>query len=196
MALTITKLKTWKDPKYTRGCLEVPPPGSWKMPAADYTLAAGETLRPHKGSTLTALELPLSFTKMFPMSYLYIEATDGNGSVKLFGWIDNVTQIATSAEAVRIEWSVDWWRSFSGSVTFGSGLITRCNNNTYRRPMTNSPRYKKKAAETPLFPITVSTNTSAERSQLWVIVILLETVTVMSGGERHLRTDQHILARS
>ena len=182
MALTINKLKMWKDPNYTQGCVEVPPAGSWKMPAADYTLAAGETLRPHKGSTLTSLELPLSFTKLFPMSYLYIEASDGNGSVKLFGWIDNVTQIATSAEAVRIDWSVDWWRSFSGSATFGMGLVTRCNDGTYKRPRTVSPRYKKKAAETPLFPITVSTTTTSERSQLWVIVLVHETSMVMNGG--------------
>ena len=182
MALTISKLKMWKDPKYTQGCIEVPPAGSWKMPAADYTLAAGETLRPHKGSTLTSLELPLSFTKLFPMSYLYIEASDGNGSVKLFGWIDSVTQIATSAEAVRIDWSVDWWRSFSGSATFGMGLITRCASSTYKRPRTLSPRYKKKAAETPLFPITASTTTTGERSQLWVIVLVHETAMTMNGG--------------
>lgn len=182
MALTISKLKMWKDPKYTQGCIEVPPAGSWKMPAADYTLDAGETLRPHKGSTLTSLELPLSFTKLFPMSYLYIEASDGNGSVKLFGWIDSVTQIASSAEAVRIDWSVDWWRSFSGSATFGMGLIMRCGNSTYKRPRTLSPRYKKKASETPLFPITVSTTTTGERSQLWAIVLVHETRIVMDGN--------------
>lgn len=143
MALTISKLKMWKDPKYTRGSIEIPPAGSKKLPASpDYTLAAGETLRPHKGSTLTSLQLPLSFTELFDMSYLYIEASDGKGSISLFGWIESVTQIASSAEAVQIDWTVDWWRSYSGSMTFGRALITRCGNATYKRPYSVTPRYR------------------------------------------------------
>ena len=108
MPLTITKLKMWKDPGYTRRCVEVPPVGSKKLPTPDYTMADSETLRPHKGSTLTNLNLPLSFTQLFGMSYLYIEASDGAGSVSLFGWIDSITQRSTSYEGVTINWSVDW----------------------------------------------------------------------------------------
>ena len=143
MALTISKLKMWKDPGYTRGCLEVPPAGSKKLPATpDYELAASETLRPHKGSTLTELHLPLSFTECFDMSYLYIEASDGKGSVSLFGWIDSITQRSTSAEGITILWSVDWWRSYSGSVTWGAGRIKRCSDATRKRPVTIQPRYR------------------------------------------------------
>lgn len=141
MALTISKLKMWKDPGYTRGCLEVPPAGSLKLPAVpDYTLAADETLRPHKGSTLTELHLPLSFTQTFGMSYLYIEATDGAGSVSLFGWITSIDQRSTAAEGITIRWDVDWWRSYSGSVTFGRGVITKTSSDTYKRPMPSRPR--------------------------------------------------------
>ena len=135
MALTITKLKMWKDPGYTRGCLEVPPAGSKKLPATpDYTLAAGDTLRPHKGSTLTELHLPLSFTQVFDMSYLYIEASDGAGSVKLFGWITGVYQRSSSAEGVTIIWDVDYWRSYSGSAVFGKGRMIRTSDSSKRRP--------------------------------------------------------------
>lgn len=141
MALTITKLKMWKDPGYTRGCLEVPPAGSKKLPTPDYSSATDETLRPHKGSTLTELHLPLSFTECFNMSYLYIEASDGKGSVSLFGWIDSVTQRSTSAEGVTIMWSVDWWRSYSGSVTWGKGTVTKTGNATYKRPGEMRPRF-------------------------------------------------------
>ena len=140
MALTITKLKMWKDPKYTRNCLEVPPAGSVKLPAPDYTLAADQTLRPHKGSTLTELHLPLSFTQTFGMSYLYIEATDGAGSVSLFGWITSIDQRSTAAEGITIRWDVDWWRSYSGSITWGSGIVKRCNDSTYKRPYPTHPR--------------------------------------------------------
>ena len=146
MALTITKLKMWKDPGYTRGCLEVPPAGSKKLPTPDYTSAADETLRPHKGSTLTELHLPLSFTECFDMSYLYIEASDGKGSVSLFGWIDSVTQRSTSAEGITILWSVDWWRSYSGSVTWGAGRIRRCTDSGLRRPIGLQPRYRTAAS--------------------------------------------------
>lgn len=142
MPLTITKLKMWKDPKYTRGCLEVPPVGSKKLPAPDYVSANDETLRPRKGSTLTSLELPLSYTQVFDMSYLYIEASDGSGIIKLFGWIDTVTLIATSSDAVRIDWSVDWWRSFSDTVTFGAGRISRCSDSSRKRPVGIQPRYR------------------------------------------------------
>ena len=131
----------WKDPKYTKGCVEVPPAGSKKLPAPDYTLPATETLRPHKDSTLTQLNLPLSFTATFGMSYLYIEATDGAGSVSLFGWIDSITQRSTSNEGITLNWTVDWWRSYSGSVTWGAGIVTKCTNGTYKRPYRTQPRY-------------------------------------------------------
>ena len=141
MALTISKLKMWKDPGYTRNCLEIPPAGSKKLPAPDYTSAADETLRPHKGSTLTELHLPLSFTQTFGMSYLYIEASDGAGSVSLFGWITSIDQRSTAAEGVTIRWDVDWWRSYSGDITWGSGIIRHCNDSAYKRPYRTRPRY-------------------------------------------------------
>ena len=148
MALTISKLKMWKDPGYTRGCLEVPPMGSKKLPATpDYSLAASDTLRPHKGSTLTELHLPLSFTQVFGMSYLYIEATDGAGTVNLFGWITSVDQRSTSAEGVTIRWDVDWWRSFSGDATYTHLHVTKTNDSNYSRPLNTRPRrwvYKDK----------------------------------------------------
>lgn len=144
MALTITKLKMWKDPGYTRNCLEVPPAGSFKLPAVpDYSTAASETLRPHKGSTLTELHLPLSYSQVFSMSYLYIEATDGAGTVKLFGWITSIDQRSTSAEGVTIRWDVDWWRSFSGDVTWGSGIVKKCSDASYKRPYKVQPRFRK-----------------------------------------------------
>ena len=166
MALTISKLKMWKDPKYTRNCLEVPPAGSKKLPAPDYTLAADQTLRPHKGSTLTELHLPLSFTQTFGMSYLYIEATDGAGSVSLFGWITSIDQRSTAAEGVTIRWDVDWWRSYSGSITWGSGIVTRCNDSTYKRPYPTHPRRWKISNMTP-----IANNYSAP----WVCVVYNKT---------------------
>lgn len=144
MPLTISKLKMWKNPGYTRGCLEIPPAGSKLLPAVpDYISPVGETLRPRKGSTLTSIELPLSYSETFEMSYLYMEASDGKGSIALFGWIDSVEIIATAEEAVRISWSVDWWRSYSGDAVFGRGNITKCGNSAYKRPYRTEPRMWK-----------------------------------------------------
>lgn len=123
--LTITKLKMWKNPGYTRGCVEIPPVSSKRLPSPDFTSGTGVTYRPRKNSTLTALELPLNYTQLFDMSYLYIEASDGAGSVSLFGWIESIEQTASSESAVLIRWSVDWWRSYSGNVTFGFGIVKR-----------------------------------------------------------------------
>ena len=143
MALTITKLKMWKDPGYTQGCTEVPPAGSKKLPTPDYTLDTGQTLRPRKNSTLTALELPLNFSAVFEMSYLYLEASDGAGNLALFGWIESIEQTASSEAAVLIRWNVDWWRSYSADVTWGIGRITRCSDASLRRPPDFTPRYNK-----------------------------------------------------
>ena len=135
MALTISKLKMWKDPGYTRGCLEVPPAGSKKLPATpDYVLPVSETLRPHKATTLTELHLPISYSQVFDMSYLYIEASDGAGSVKLFGWITGIYQRSTGADGVTIIWDVDYWRSYSGSAVFGKGRMIRTSDSSKRRP--------------------------------------------------------------
>lgn len=142
MPLTITKLKMWKDPGYTRECVEVPPRGSWKMPSADYV--SSEDLRPRKGSTLTAVELPLPYLQVMDMSYLYIEVEDGvtptPNTVKLFGWIVSIEETASSNEAVRITWTVDYWRTYSGSAVFGAGTVTRCPDGTYKRPYQTQPR--------------------------------------------------------
>lgn len=181
MALTITKLKMWKDPGYTRGCLEVPPVGSKKLPAVpDYSLAASDTLRPHKGSTITELHLPLSFTQVFGMSYLYIEATDGAGSVSLFGWITSVEQRSTSAEGVTIRWDVDWWRSFSGDVTWGSGIVKKCSDASYKRPYKVQPRFRKFSSSD---IIKLSRVYSTNKHYYTVII----TTVITNNGNSHIQ---------
>ena len=141
--LTITKLKMWKDPGYTQGCTEVPPAGSKKLPAPDYTLATGQTLRPRKNSTLTAVELPISYLEVFDMSYLYMEVEDAASpphTVSIFGWITAIEEIASSSEAVRITWTPDYWRTYSDRAIFGSGTVTRCTDASHKRPYPSQPR--------------------------------------------------------
>lgn len=188
--LTITKLKMWKDPGYTRNCADVPPMGSKKLPAADYTLAQGETLRPRKNSTLTALELPLSYISVFEMSYLYIEASDGNGTLALFGWITAVEQIASSEAAVRITWDVDWWRSFSGDAELKTGMIVKCPNGTYRRPYRTQPRYWRITHNYPIHDGRVPSG-KIDLS-LWVYVFTVWN-KVSSGTTTEIVTQSRIL---
>lgn len=189
MPLTITKLKMWRDPGYTRRCIEAPPVGSKKLPTPDYVLGNDETLRPHKGSTLTDLNLPLSFTQVFEMSYLYIEASDGAGSISLFGWIDSITQRSTSYEGVTISWSVDWWRSYSGSAVFNSGRIMRTSSASLRRPPTYTPRYR---VYTKLDPLT------DEFGINWVILKVLDSnfikTLVFPAGSRVFGTVPEVVS--
>lgn len=144
MAITITKLKMWKNPGYTERCSDVPPPGSWKLPNPDYT--SSTNLRPRKDGTITSIELPLSFCQVFDMSYLYMEATDGRSpanTIKVFGWIHSVEVTASSEDAVKIDWTPDWWRTYAGSVTWGSGVVKRCSDSSHRRPSVFTPRIKR-----------------------------------------------------
>lgn len=177
MPLTITKLKMWKDPGYTRECVEVPPAGSWKMPAADYV--SSENLRPRKGSTLTAVELPLPYLQVMDMSYLYIEVEDGMtptpNTVKLFGWIVSIEEIASSNEAVRITWTVDYWRTYAGTAVFGAGKITRCTDATYKRPYLTMPRRWKATA--------MENVTFMENSNDIYIVVVYNYVKVSGSNE-------------
>lgn len=139
--LSITKLKMWKDPGYTRQCVEVPPVGSKKLPAPDYE--SSETLRPRRGALLNAVELPLSYLEVHEMSYLYMEISDGKetpNTMTVFGWILSVEETASSNEAVIIRWTPDYWRTYSDQAVFGKGTVTRCNNATYKRPFLTQPR--------------------------------------------------------
>ena len=77
------------------------------------------------------------------MSYLYLEASDGKqtpNTVKVFGWITHIEEIATANEAVRISWTPDYWRTYSNTAVFGKGTITRCANASYKRPYVTQPR--------------------------------------------------------
>ena len=190
MVLTISKLKMWKDPGYTRNCADVPPLGSKKLPAPDYASAQGETLRPHKGSTLTALELPLSYTECFEMSYLYIEASDGKGSISLFGWITSISQIASSDEAIRITWDCDWWRSYSGGADLQTGMIVKCPNATYKRPYRTQPRYWRINQAYKIR--TQSVPTSRILNCLWVYVFIVCN-KIVSGTVSEIVTQSSIL---
>lgn len=143
MVLTISKLKMWADPGYTRNCPEVPPLGSRKLPPADWASAQDVTFRPSPGSTLTSLKIPLSYTAVFRMSYLYIEASDGYANLELFGWIDSIEQSSTAAESVTINWTVDWWRSYSNNIIYKSGIITKSPIPLYKRPYRTQPRHWK-----------------------------------------------------
>ena len=143
--LTITKLKMWKNPGYTRQCQDVPPVASKKLPTPDWV--SSENLRPRKNSTLSAVELPLSYLEVFDMSYLYMEIEDGATptphTTSIFGWILSVEEIASSNQAVKIAWTPDYWRTYSDRAVFGSGIITRCDDSSHKRPYPLSPRFWK-----------------------------------------------------
>lgn len=151
--MMIKKLKMWRNPGYTEECIEIPPIGSRKLPAADWVNRKDGQfydLRPRKGSTLSKIELPLSFSATWDMSYLWMQAEDDAGTIEVFGWIRSVEQIAGSEEAVRIMWVPDYWRTCSGSVSFGRGVVTKSSDSTYKRPLSIQPRAKLYVSKTDL----------------------------------------------
>lgn len=149
--IMIKKLKMWRNPGYTEECIEIPPIGSRKLPAADWVNTKNGQfydLRPRKGSTLSKIELPLSFSATWDMSYLWMQAEDDAGTIEVFGWIRSVEQIAGSEEAVRIMWVPDYWRTCSGSVSFGKGVITKTSSDSYARPFKTQPRQRLHVSDT------------------------------------------------
>ncbi|MBO7205743.1 MAG: hypothetical protein J6V08_04930, partial [Candidatus Methanomethylophilaceae archaeon] len=179
MPITITKLKMWKNPGYTKSCIEVPPIGSKKLPAPDYTNTTN--LRPRKNSTLSAVELPLSYVEVYEMSYLYLEATDGASptphTMSVFGWVDSIEEIASSENAVRITWTPDYWRTYSQSLTFGKGVVTKISDTTYRRPLNINPRRYKYSTE-----ILISTDQTQSEVTYHRCIIF----TYVDNGSLHL----------
>ena len=171
--LSITKLKMWKDTGYNRECVEVPPPGSRKLPTPDYT--ADGLIRPHKDSTLQSLELPLKYSDVMDMSYLYVEFLDSSGpddagnAFSVFGWIMNIELIACSQDAVRIRWTPDYWRTYSSGMDLNRGIIRRVNPNTTLGRMIRRPYPVKPVMRNPDFTQLIGD------SDRWVVVI--HTVT-------------------
>ena len=190
MPLTITKLKMWKNPGYTRECVEVPPRGSWKMPAPDYV--SSENLRPRKNSTLTAVELPLPYLEIMDMSYLYIEVEDGitptPNTVKLFGWIVSIEETASSNESVLIRWTVDHWRTFSQSAVFGAGTISRCADSTYKRPYQTQPRKWVFSKKEDLYPI----GSNPETLPGWYVIVSYNDRTFDSQTNEYVTTKTNL----
>lgn len=171
--LTITKLKMWKDTGYSRECVEVPPAGSRKLPAADWT--ADGPIRPHKDSTLQSLELPLKYSEVMDMSYMYAEFSDSSGpddipnTFSIFGWILNVELIACSQDTVRIRWTPDYWRTYSSGMDLNRGIIRRIDPTTTIGRLIRRPYPVKPVMRNPDFTQQIG---DADR---WVVVI--HTVT-------------------
>ena len=171
--LTITKLKMWKDTGYTRECVEVPPAGSRKLPTPDYT--ADGTIRPHKDSTLQSLELPLKYSDVMDMSYMYAEFLDSSGpddtgnTFSVFGWVLNIELVACSQDVVRIRWTPDYWRTYSSGMDLDRGIIRRIDPTTTIGRMIRRPYPVKPVMRNPDFTQQIG---DANR---WVVVIHTKT---------------------
>ena len=176
---SITKLKMWKDPGYTRQCTEVPPVGSKKLPTPDYTYISDTThlpMRPRKNSTLTALNLSIPYLEVWDMSYLYIEVEEGGNTASIFGWITSVERLAVAEDVVHIEWTCDHWRTFSDQVMYYGGTIRNAASpSTGARPTSYRPsKWSYKSVEY----ITQQPN---EITDLWMYVLTVGTPLGVAG---------------
>ena len=171
--LSITKLKMWKDTGYSRECVEVPPAGSRKLPTPDYT--ADGLIRPHKDSTLQSLELPLKYSDVMDMSYLYVEFLDSSGpddtgnTFSVFGWVLNIELVACSQDVVRIRWTPDYWRTYSSGMDLNRGIIRHIDPTTTIGRMIRRPYPVKPVMRNPDFAQVIGD------SNRWVVVIHTKT---------------------
>lgn len=150
--LTINELYMWKDPGYTRGCVEVPPAGSIKLPPADWILNQQvQRIRPPKVASLSAFEMSVDTHNLLyirPMKYCFISMYDSDGgegtggdTFTFFAWIIDMERLSSGPyENVRITYEIDYWRTFADKVTFGSGELLRCADGSLKRPTGLRPR--------------------------------------------------------
>lgn len=138
--IIIDKLMAWENPGYTEGNSWVPPKGSEKLPTADFVSDPAQSYHPGKNSTFSKLELPFNYSQWHKMCYLYIECHDSGGTMKMYGWIRSVEEIAGTNPAVRIEWYPDYWRSFIAAADIREGHLLKTPLETHKRPYLTTPR--------------------------------------------------------
>lgn len=169
----------WRNPGYTMGCTEVPPPGSTMLPKADYIMPTDNAMRPGKSVTMSSFEINEAYLTLRDMKYLFINLfepdvpweTSGQ-NFSFFAWVTSIERIATAGPVVRVNYSIDYWRTFAHECSYGSGDVRRCNNATLRRPSATPPRMWKYEKKEQLFP----PGTGYAEQECYVPIVVYATV--------------------
>ena len=117
-------VQIWRDCGYTEGTLEVPSKTS-SLPTADYQYSIPSVPRDQMFSSFT---VKAPYTDLFDCSYLRISYDiQGATSLVVYGWIDRVSVMSDTVDSpsTRVDWHIDYWRTYLSKATFGAGMVKR-----------------------------------------------------------------------
>lgn len=96
--------------------------------------------------------MQVPFDDAFVCSYLSVTyAMNDSSTITVYGWIDNVKQISDYPnENVRIDFHLDYWRTYISQVTLTNGMVKRRVANGTEPPQGYPYKYKYVESVTPL----------------------------------------------
>lgn len=148
--MKITGFKLWKNVGYSEDSVNVPPVNA-SLPTPYFTsTAVSKCDRGDIFSSINTMQVP--FDDAFVCSYLSVTyAMNDSSTITVYGWIDNVKQISDYPnENVRIDFHLDYWRTYISQVTLTNGMVKRRVANGTEPPQGYPFRYKTVGNVSPL----------------------------------------------
>lgn len=139
--MMISVLDLWADVGYTENSITQPPIGSSTLPSPDATFT---DLHPGRDKLFSTIDVRGEYFALFNMTYLRA-VFSGHDTRVFYGWVDSVECISDNQgfEVCRINWHVDYWRTFKEDAVFKEGTVIRRAADPDDRPIQPCP-YKYK----------------------------------------------------
>lgn len=164
--MTSGLVRIWRDCGYTEGALEVPSKTS-SLSTPEYVFDIPSVPRDQMFSAFT---VKAPYTDLYDCSYVEvtynIQAAD---SFTVYGWIDRVTVMSDTKDSpsTRVDWHLDYWRTYLSKAKFGAGMVKRRPATTDIPPQSYPYRYYTNGSSKTLIP---------NNSIWWIIVNLSANV--------------------
>lgn len=120
----ITDIRLWKDTGYTEGSIQIPGLSD-TLPQYDIRIHDDITLS--KDRMFSEVKVREAYDDIYFSSYIRLtyKMSDSDEFI-IYGWVDDVVPVSDSDIPVTsIRWHIDYWRTYSNLVTYGSGLVRR-----------------------------------------------------------------------
>lgn len=139
--MMISVLDLWADVGYTENSITQPPIGSSTLPSPDATFTE---LHPGRDKLFSTIDVRGEYFALYNMTYLRA-VFSGHDTRVFYGWVDSVECISDNQgyEVCRINWHVDYWRTFKEDAVFKEGTVIRRAADLDDRPIQPCP-YKFK----------------------------------------------------
>lgn len=139
----------WRDTGFTEGCIEHPSVTN-TLSTPDFTFT---DLHPSRSKLFTSVQIPVAYEDIYDCSYLRASFDMNNGDdVVVYGWIDDVycSSDNIGSPMCIIDWHVDFWRTYLGRASFGSGMVLRRPSTSTIPPQEYPNRWVETSVTTPL----------------------------------------------